>query len=154
MINAFKLKNRNFTAPDFLSPDQQYAPVHAWFWNGPLSGDEIEKQLLEMKRLGIKAFYIVCEPKDFRPNTIPTLTDPNYLTDGYFEMYKFTVGIARELGMKFWIYDEGGWPSGGACGLVMYDHPEYARRTLDKRTVTLKAGTSYKKATATPSPPS
>lgn len=143
MLDIFNINDTEFSAADFKSPSETYHPVYAWFWNGPITDEESEKQLLEMQRLGIRALYIVCEPKDFRPNGIPTLTDPNYLTEPYFERYAYVVRRASELGMKFWLYDEGGWPSGGACGLVMYDHPEYAKRTLDKRTISLRAGVAY-----------
>lgn len=145
-MSNFDLKSTEFSLNDFNNPSEEYYPVYAWFWNGPITDAESEKQLLEMKRLGIKALYIVCEPRDFRPAGIPTLTDPNYLTDAYFERYKFVVKKASELGMKFWLYDEGGWPSGGACGLVMLNHPEYARRTLDKKVVKLRKNTQYKKS--------
>ena len=145
-MSNFDLKNTEFSLNDFNNPSEEYYPVHAWFWNGTITDAESEKQLLEMKRLGIKALYIVCEPRDFRPAGRPTLTDPNYLTDAYFERYKFVVKKASELGMKFWLYDEGGWPSGGACGLVMLNHPEYARRTLDKKVIKLRKNTQYKKS--------
>ncbi len=145
-MDILKLKSTEFSLNDFKSPTEEYYPVYGWFWNGPVTDERTEEQILEMKRLGIKAFCIVCEPRDFRPTTIPTLTDPNYLTDAYFERYKFAVKKAAELGMKCWLYDEGGWPSGGACGKVMLDHPEYARRTLDKRTVTVKGGEPYKRS--------
>ena len=143
MFDIFDIKNTDFSPSDFKSPSETFYPVYGWFWNGPITDAETEKQLLEMQRLGIRAFCIVCEPRDFRPNGIPTLTDPNYLTEPYFERYAYAVKRASELGMKCWLYDEGGWPSGGACGLVMYNHPEYARRTLDKRIVTIPAGKEY-----------
>lgn len=143
MFDIFDLKNTEFSPSDFKAPGETFYPVYGWFWNGPVTDAETEKQLLEMQRLGIHAFCIVCEPRDFRPNGIPTLTDPNYLTEAYFERYAYAVKRASELGMKCWLYDEGGWPSGGACGLVMYDHPEYARRTLDKRTVCIQKGKKY-----------
>ena len=37
--------------------------------------------------------------------------------------------------MKLWLYDEGGWPSGGNCGRIVREHPEWARQTLVKRDV-------------------
>ena len=144
-MSIFDLKNKSFSPDMFKKPTEEFYPVYGWFWNGPITDEKTEAQILEMKRLGIHAFCIICEPRDFRPTGIPTLTDPNYLTDAYFERYKFAIKKASELGMKCWLYDEGGWPSGGACGLVMLDHPEYARRSLDKRTVTLKKGVPYKK---------
>ena len=35
--------------------------------------------------------------------------------------------------MKLWLYDEGGWPSGGNCGRIVREHPAWARQTLAKR---------------------
>lgn len=145
MNSIYNLKSTEFNKEEFCSPSAEFQPVYGWFWNGPVTDEKTEEQLLEMKRLGINGFCIVCEPRDFRPWGIPTLTDPNYLTIPYFERYKYAVKRASELGMKCWLYDEGGWPSGSACGLVMIEHPECARRTLDKRTVTLKKGESYRK---------
>ena len=138
------MKNdKNFEISKFRSPDLGYAPVYGWMWNGQLSDERIEEQILEMKRLGIRAFYIIPEPQRFRPASIPTLMEPDYLTDAYFCRYKFAMEKARELGMECWLYDEGGWPSGGACGMVLIEHPEYARRVLAFRNVTVKAGESY-----------
>jgi hypothetical protein len=99
-----------------------------------------------MQRLGIKAFYIIPEPKMFRPNTMPTELEPDYLTQPYFEEYRFAMDTAQELGMQCWLYDEGGWPSGGACGRVLMDHPELARRKLACRKVLFKKGTTYQKS--------
>ena len=145
MNNAFEPRNTEFIPESFFSPSEEYEPVYAWFWNGPVTDEISEKQLLEMLQLGIHSFYVMPEPMNFRPNTIPTITEPAYLTDDYFKRYEYVIRRASELGMKCWIYDEGGWPSGGAAGRVMYDHPEYARRTLDKRSVTLSAGEPYVK---------
>ncbi|MEW6754383.1 MAG: hypothetical protein AB1505_25880 [Candidatus Latescibacterota bacterium] len=40
------------------------------------------------------------------------------------------VEAARDLGLVVWIYDEAGYPSGAAGGLVLQDHPEYEAREL------------------------
>ena len=37
--------------------------------------------------------------------------------------------------MKLWLYDEGGWPSGGNCGRIVRERPDWARQTLVKRGV-------------------
>ncbi len=49
--------------------------------------------------------------------------------------------------MNCWIYDEGGWPSGGACGKVLQYHPEYARQILKTYERSFSAGDVYKKST-------
>ncbi|MBQ8250202.1 MAG: hypothetical protein IJY93_10060 [Clostridia bacterium] len=140
---SYGQRNNRFSRDDFTSPPQINAPIYAWFWNAPVSHEETDRQLEEMKRLGIKFFYIVPEPKNFRPITIPTLLEPDYLTPSFFEEYKYAIDRANELGMSAWLYDEGGWPSGGACGKVMLKNPDLARRSLDTHKVTLGANEAY-----------
>ena len=129
---------------DFQAPPKEFAPVFGWCWNGPISKEETLAQINKMRDFGIKAFYILPEPQGFRPMRIPTQMDPNYMTEAYLEQYKYAMDKAREYGMECWIYDEGGWPSGGACGQVMTEYPEYAKRTLGCRRITFQAGESFK----------
>ena len=136
-MNKFNLK-------DFMSPAKEFTPMYGWCWNGPISKEETLAQINKMRDFGIRAFYILPEPQSFRPTRIPTLMDPNYMTDAYLDQYKFAIDKAREYGMECWLYDEGGWPSGGACGQVMTEYPEYGRRTLDVRKIAFKAGESFK----------
>jgi len=131
------------TLQNFKTPASLYAPVYNWIWNGPITQEEIDSQLDEMQRLGIKAIAIIPEPKSFRPTRIPTLLEPDYLTKPYFEEYRYAVEGIKARGMHMWLYDEGGWPSGGACGKVMLDHPEYGRRSLSSRKITYDKGTAY-----------
>lgn len=138
--------NKEFLPDKFKNPDNSFSPIYGWFWNGPVTKEKTEEQILEMQRLGIKAFYIAPEPKTFRPITMPTLLEPDYLTDAFFEELRYAIDKAHELGMECWIYDEGGWPSGGACGKVMIEHPECARKTLARISFLLPAGESYKKS--------
>lgn len=137
------VKNSSFEYKNFISPDVSYSPVYSWVWNGPLSKEETDKGLQEMQRLGMRAFYILPEPVGFRPSSQPTFLDPDYLTPAYFEHYKYVIEKAKELGMQCWFYDEGGWPSGSACGKLLLEHPEYARRGLGCRKIEYKAGDRY-----------
>lgn len=118
--------NDSFDFDSFLSPDVSYAPVYIWVWNDICTREIIDEQLAEMQRLGIRAFYILPEPKEFRPDSMPTNLSPEYLSDEYFELYAYAIDKSTSLGMNCWIYDEGGWPSGSACGRVVKDHPEYS----------------------------
>lgn len=118
--------NDKFNLNSFISPDVSYAPVYIWVWNDICTREIIDEQLAEMQRLGIRAFYILPEPKDFRPDSMPTNLSPDYLSEEFFELCAYAIDKGTSLGMKCWIYDEGGWPSGSACGKVVKDHPEYA----------------------------
>ena len=139
--------NDNFDINSFASPDASYAPVYVWVWNDICDRDIIDNQLAEMLRLGIRAFYILPEPKSFRPDSMPTSLEPDYLTEEYFALCAYAVEKAETLGMLCWIYDEGGWPSGGACGRVLQEHPEDAQQELKAYGRSFKAGEVYTKTT-------
>ena len=138
--------NQRFDTDKFNIPDVSCAPVYIWVWNDVCTREIIDTQLAEMKTLGIRAFYILPEPKQFRPDSMPTNLEPAYLSGEYFELCAYAAEKAAELGMTCWIYDEGGWPSGGACGKVMKDHPEFARETLGYCERSFSAGDVYKKS--------
>ncbi len=140
--------NNNFDINSFRSPDVFRSPVYVWVWNDFCTRETIDNQLAEMQNLGIRAFYILPEPKNFRPDSMPTDLTPEYLSDEFFELCAYAVQKANELGMLCWLYDEGGWPSGGACGKVLNDHPEYTKETLEANERTFSAGDVYKKSTS------
>ena len=119
-------KNDKFDINSFISPDISHSPVYVWVWNDLCTHEIIDEQLREMQNLGIRAFYILPEPKNFRPDSMPTNLTPDYLSDEFFELCKYAIKQANLLGMNCWIYDEGGWPSGSACGKVTQDHPEFS----------------------------
>mgnify|MGYP003289558824 CR=1 FL=1 len=118
--------NEKFNLNSFISPDVSYAPVYIWVWNDICTSKIIDEQLEEMQRLGIRAFYVLPEPKNFRPDSMPTNLSPDYLSEEFFELCAYAIDKGNSLGMKCWIYDEGGWPSGSACGKVVKDRPEYS----------------------------
>ncbi len=127
MLKVLAMRNNDkFELKSFLSPDASYSPVYIWVWNDVCTREIIDEQLSEMQRLGIRSFYILPEPESFRPDSMPTYLSPEYLSDEYFELCAYAIDKGTALGMSCWIYDEGGWPSGSACGRVVRDHPEYS----------------------------
>ena len=142
------MKNKNkFDINSFISPNVSHAPVYVWVWNDVCTCDIIDAQLTEMQNLGIRAFYILPEPKNFRPDSMPTSLTPDYLSPEFFELCAYAVEKGKELGMRCWLYDEGGWPSGGACGKVLQEHHEYARQVLKVYERFFSAGDVYNKTT-------
>ncbi len=140
-------EENSLSLENFKTPSSLYSPVYNWIWNGPITRDEIDNQLDEMQRLGIKAIAIIAEPKTFRPARIPTLLEPDYLTKPYFEEYRYVAESIKKRGMYMWFYDEGGWPSGGACGRVFLENPEeYGRKSLASRKVGFSKGDVYEPA--------
>ncbi len=138
--------NQPFDLDSFLSPDVSCAPVYIWVWNDVCTRELIDEQLDEMQRLGIRAFYILPEPKEFRPGSMPTRLAPDYLSPAYFALCAYAIEQGGARGMRCWLYDEGGWPSGGACGAVLRDRPAYARQVLKADERIFSAGEVYRRS--------
>ena len=124
-------------------PPADSSPVYAWCWNAMPTREQTDKDLEEFQRLGIKALYILPEPQSFRPAGIPTTFSVEYLGREYMNAYTYAINRAIEKGFGVWLYDECGWPSGGAGGKVLLSHPEYAKRFLAVRTETYFKGDVY-----------
>lgn len=132
-----------FDAAAFAAPGVENAVFYAWVWNAPIDRQGICDRLDEMQRMGIRATYILPEPKTFRPASIPTMMEPDYLTPPYFELFAFAMEEAERRGIRTWLYDEGGWPSGSACGKVLLENPHLAKHALASREVSVPAGQHY-----------
>ena len=98
--------------------DPAFSPGYFWMWNAKLAPAVLIVQLEDMRAHDVRSVCIHPFPKGFRRGIIESHMDPDYLTPEYLDVFAKVVRRARELGMDAWLYDEGGWPSGGACGLV------------------------------------
>ncbi|MCL2517937.1 MAG: hypothetical protein FWF15_05180 [Oscillospiraceae bacterium] len=114
----------------FKNPDTTYYPCVMWFWNDRITEHEIEFQIKEFKKSKIYEFFI-------HPLSGMEL---EYLSEEFFSLIRFAVSIAKENGMKFWIYDEYNWPSGIAGGLLLKQNPETLGCVLLIKKFTLFAG--------------
>ena len=85
-----------------------YRPISFWSLNDELRDDKIVHQINEMFKQGYGGFFLHARAG--------LLTE--YLSDEWFERLETAVNTAAKLGMKAWLYDENGWPSGFAGGLV------------------------------------
>lgn len=127
----------------FEAPPASTFPVYAWIWNAAISKSGIVTQLDEFSLAGIKGIYVLAEPKNFRPQKQRTMLEPDYFSDEYVELLAFAYRYAHEKGMALWLYDEGGWPSGGACGLVKKIYPDASAKVIASRDITLRTGDRY-----------
>ena len=132
-----------FSLSSFQNADTAFQPAYAWIWNDKIEPDEIRRRLDGMRRAGIRTVYVLPEPKNFRPKTIRTFLEPDYLTDDFMRLVREAAEYALSLGMNVWMYDEGGWPSGGACGRTVEAHPRMLRKALVPRDEILPAGQAY-----------
>ena len=130
----------SFESALFRTPPVESAPVYAWPWNGPITRELIDRELDEMLSFGIHSVYVIPMPADFRPNNMRTPLSPGYLTDAFFELIVYAARAAKKRDMTFWLYDEGGWPSGSADRRVVALEPDLIRQDLVRRAIRLPAG--------------
>ena len=129
-----------FQLSAFRRPDSFHWPGHMWIWNDRLDVTELKKQLADMRAHGALSPMPLPEPKEFRPTNMPTRLEPDYLSPQFFDIVRQAAETSCSLGMRLWLYDEGGWPSGNACGQLVQAHPEYGRQSLHRRERPIQAG--------------
>ncbi len=100
-----------------------YRPAPFWFLNHRLERGELARQIALMKDAGCSGFFI--HPR-------AGLQTP-YGGEEWFSLVAFIIEEAGRLGLKAWLYDEDPFPSGIAGGKVVFDHPEFAARSLAVR---------------------
>ncbi len=98
----------------------RYGVYPFWFWNGRMEEAEIIRQLDQMKRGNCRGAVIHAR----LGNRI------EYLSSEWFSLVRCAAVHARKIGMKLWIYDEEGFPSGNAGGKVQRNHPELNQQAL------------------------
>ena len=125
----------------FAEPPCEFWPGYFWFWNDDLSPDLLRAQLQDMSDRGARS---VC------PHPLPAAfsselghMQPDYLSQDYLERHRHMVEEAARLGMNVWLYDEGGWPSGSACGKVVASDETLAAQVVRREEIKLAAGTEH-----------
>jgi hypothetical protein len=110
-------------ARQFASPPPEYAMTMWWFWNGPMTEVDIDRDLRDLKRHGVNAVLIW-----------PYIgLEIQYLSPTWFERVRYAVEAAKQLGMRVWLEDEGGYPSGYVGGKIGRDRPHQRMRVLAKK---------------------
>ncbi len=98
-------------------PPSSYRSAPLWDWNEKITREDIEFQMNRFHEQGLGGVFV--HP---RPGLVT-----EYLSDDWHELFRFTVDVAKRLGMKVWIYDENSYPSGFAGGHVAARHPDSYR---------------------------
>lgn len=99
---------------NFANPPAEYRTAPFMVWNGKVTKPEIDRMLNEFKEAGCGGAFV--HP---RPGMIT-----EYMSDEWYDLFKYTVQRGKELGMNIWIYDENSYPSGFAGGHVPAQMPE------------------------------
>jgi hypothetical protein len=108
-VPDFKTLNSQFS-----EPPAEYTTAPFFVWNADITREEIDNFLTDFVKQGSKQVFV--HP---RPGLIT-----EYLSQKWFDLFRYTVDKGRELGMKVWIYDENSYPSGFAGGHVPAEMPE------------------------------
>jgi len=108
-------------ASGFKTPDSSFGPSILWGWDGPMTKEVIIRDLDRFKSLNVRSVDIEAGYD---------LPSP-YLSDGYFDLIKFTVEQAKQRGMVIWMIDESKYPSGFAGGKFSKERPDLRMQGLD-----------------------
>lgn len=92
----------------FDDPPAPFRPAPLYVWNDALTEEEIVRQLDGFEASGFGGVFV--HPR-------PGLITP-YLSDRWFELWRFTMEECKRRGMVAHIYDENSYPSGFAGGHV------------------------------------
>ena len=107
----------SFSIESFRHPEAIHSPGYFWKINAPFDLAQLKAQLKDMYDHGARSVCLHPLPHDFRAD-IHTDMSPEYLSEKFFECIEELVRECKRLGMNYYLYDEGGWPSGSACGQV------------------------------------
>ena len=123
--------DREFSVELFREPPAHLWPGYFWVLNDRIDEERLLEQLRDMRSHGARSVCLLSEPPAFRPGTLATEMDRPYLGRAYMATVRRVVAECERLGMSYWLYDEGGWPSGGACGQVYARNPiAHARKVV------------------------
>ena len=119
----------------FKNPPSEYGSIPKWIWNTDIHSiteDEIRKQFKGFK-----------ENDGYTGVMIVLWNNGRYLDDLFFEKYETALRVAGETGLEIIIWDENGFPSGHAGGLMEKLYPQHMAKRLDMLCETAYGGTKY-----------
>ena len=105
---------------NFAAPPPEYAMTLWWFWNTDMPEAEIRRNLDDMRAHSVRSVLIWC----YKGLSL------EYLSPAWFERVRYAVDQAAARGMRVWIMDEGGYPSGFMGGRISRDFPGLRMQVL------------------------
>ena len=98
------------------APVDEYRPVVFWSINSALEEEELRRQIGEMKAFGLGGFVYHARAG----------LETEYLSEEWFRLAGACLDEARRQGLRVWMYDEYGWPSGFAGGRLLREEENRA----------------------------
>ena len=112
---------------NFSSPHNTFLPTPLWVWNGTVTKEFIDNSLTDLKEHGFGGVLV---------HSRYGMTN-DYLSEEWFDLFKYSLEKTKKLGMDIWIYDENWCPSGFAGGHVPAGMPESYNQGVSLRENTL-----------------
>ncbi len=94
----------------------EHGSIPFWSWNDKLDPEELRRQIRVMHELKMQGFFMHARGG----------LETEYLSEDWFDCIRACVDEAGKLGMQAWSYDENGWPSGFAGGILLKDKANWA----------------------------
>ena len=95
---------------------RDYRPVPFWSWNDKLEPARLRAQIRAMKQAGMGGFFMHARGG----------LQTEYMSEDWFAAVAASVDEAEKQGMNAWCYDENGWPSGFAGGVLLQNPANWA----------------------------
>ena len=93
-----------------------HGAIPFWSWNDRLCEEELRHQIRDMKGFGMRGFFMHARGG----------LETEYMSDEWFDAIRICIDEAKKQGMEAWSYDENGWPSGFAGGVLLKDPINHA----------------------------
>ena len=95
----------------FRHPTAEYRGAPFWAWGGKPERETLFRQIDQFRQMGFGGFHIHCRLG----------LDTPYLSREFLQLVTACRDRAKQQGLLCWLYDEDGYPSGFAGGLVTAD---------------------------------
>lgn len=93
-----------------------YGSIPFWSWNDKLDAEELRREIRNMSDMKMQGFFMHARAG----------LETEYLSDEWYSAVSACIDEAKLHGMQAWCYDENGWPSGFAGGILLSDSDNHA----------------------------
>ncbi|MCL2665732.1 MAG: hypothetical protein FWE82_08970 [Defluviitaleaceae bacterium] len=101
---------------------ESYKPLPKWIWNcdvESITEEEVRRQFAGFR-----------DKDNYGGVMIVPWRNSRYMDEVYFEKYGYALKAARDFGMEIIIWDENGFPSGSAGGIIAEKYPAHRAKYL------------------------